>query len=86
MFQVQHPYTAKLVSMVRTCTALSVTYVETSLAVLTKTGKVLVWLMWGERGFHYRAAEAHNLYQYYSNHEHIHKRTHVHQPAQRPNS
>jgi len=48
---------------------------------LTQSGKALVWLMWGERGFHYRAAEAHNLYEYYVNHQHIHKRTHVYQTA-----
>jgi len=48
---------------------------------LTQSGKALVWLMWGERGFHYRSAEAHNLYEYCANHQHIHKRTHVYQPA-----
>ncbi|WP_404326472.1 hypothetical protein HA399_06345 [Cobetia sp. UIB-001] len=48
---------------------------------LSQTGKALVWLMWGERGFHYRSAEARNLYEYYENHQHIHKRTHVYQPA-----
>ncbi|PCF97109.1 hypothetical protein [Vreelandella nigrificans] len=48
---------------------------------LTQSGKALVWLMWGERGFHHRSAEAHNLNEYYENHQHIHKRTHVYQPA-----
>jgi hypothetical protein len=48
---------------------------------LTQSGKALVWLMWGERGFHHRAAEAHNLREYYANHQHIHKRTHVYKPA-----
>ncbi len=48
---------------------------------LTQSGKALVWLMWGERGFHYRSAEAHNVHEYYANHQHIHKRTHVHRPA-----
>ncbi|UTV87724.1 hypothetical protein KDX00_04325 [Cobetia amphilecti] len=48
---------------------------------LSQTGKALVWLMWGERGFHYRSAEAHNLYEYYENHQHIHNSTHVYQPA-----
>lgn len=48
---------------------------------LTQSGKTLVWLMWGERGFHHRSAEAHNLQEYYANHHHIHKRTHVYQPT-----
>jgi len=48
---------------------------------LTQSGKALVWLMWGERGFHHRSAEAHNLHEYYANNQHIHKRTHVYQPA-----
>ncbi len=48
---------------------------------LTQSGKALVWLMWGERGFHHRSDEAHNLHEYYANHQHIHKRTHVYQPA-----
>lgn len=48
---------------------------------LTKSGKALVWLMWGERGFHHRSAEAHNLHEYCADHQHIHKRTHVYQPA-----
>ncbi|PHV50033.1 hypothetical protein CSQ91_02210 [Janthinobacterium sp. BJB301] len=50
---------------------------------LAQSGKTLVWLMWGERGFHHRSAEAHNLHEYYANHQHIHKRTHVYQPALR---
>lgn len=53
---------------------------------LTQSGKVLVWLMWGERGIHYRSAEAHNLHEYYANHQHIHKRTHIYQPASRSQS
>lgn len=48
---------------------------------LTQSGKALVWLMWGERGFHHRSVEAHNLQEYYSNHQHIHKRTHSYQPT-----
>lgn len=48
---------------------------------LTQSGKALVWLMWGERGIHHRSAEAHNVHEYYANHQHIHKRTHVYQPA-----
>lgn len=48
---------------------------------LTQFGKALVWLMWGERGVHHRSAEAHNLHEYYANHQHIHKRIHVYQPA-----
>ena len=48
---------------------------------LTQSGKALVWLMWGERGFHHRSAEAHNLHEYYANYQHIHKRTHVYQPT-----
>jgi len=48
---------------------------------LTQSGKALVWLMWGERDFHHRSAEAHNLGKYYANHQHIHKRTHVYQTA-----
>lgn len=48
---------------------------------LTQSGKALVWLMWGERGIHHRSVEAQNLYEYYANHQHIHKRTHVYQPA-----
>lgn len=48
---------------------------------LTQFGKTLVWLMWGERGFHHRTAEKHSLHEYYANHQHIHKRTHVHQPV-----
>lgn len=48
---------------------------------LMQTGTALVWLMWGERGFHHRSAEVHDLHEYYANHQHIHKRTHVYQPA-----
>ncbi|WP_085688200.1 MULTISPECIES: hypothetical protein [unclassified Pseudomonas] len=48
---------------------------------LTQSGKVLVWLMWGERGFHHRSAVAHNLHEYYADHQHIHKCAHVYQPV-----
>ena len=48
---------------------------------LAQSGKALVWLMWGERGFDYRSTESHNLQEYCANHEHIHKSTHVYQPA-----
>lgn len=48
---------------------------------LTQSGKAMVWLIWGERGFHHRSAEAHNLREYYANHQHIHKHTHVYQTA-----
>lgn len=51
---------------------------------LTQSGKALVWLIWGERGFHHRSAamhELHNLYEYYADHKHIHKCLHVYQPA-----
>lgn len=48
---------------------------------LTQSGKALVWLMWGERGFHHRSAEAHNLHEYYRNHQHIHKHAHVYRPG-----
>lgn len=48
---------------------------------LTQYGMALVWVMWGERGFHHRSAEAHNLHEYCANHQHIHKRTHVYQPT-----
>lgn len=48
---------------------------------LTQSGKTLVWLMWGERGFHHRSTEPQNLQECYANHQHIHKCTHVYQPA-----
>ncbi|WP_226093293.1 hypothetical protein LF929_007120 [Dickeya oryzae] len=48
---------------------------------LIQSGKVLVWLMWGERGFHHRSNEANSLYEYYTNHQHIHKSIHVYQTA-----
>lgn len=48
---------------------------------LTQSGKTLVWLMWGERGLHHRSVETHNLHEYYADHQHIHKRTHIYQPA-----
>jgi hypothetical protein len=46
-----------------------------------QSGKALVWLMWGERGFHYTSADSHNLHEFYANHQHFHKRTHVYQRA-----
>lgn len=48
---------------------------------LTQSGKVLMWLIWGERGVHHRAAEAHNLHAYYANHQHIHKCIQVYKPG-----
>lgn len=48
---------------------------------LMQSGKSLVWLIWGERGFHHRSDEAHNLHEHYANNQHIHKRTHVYQAA-----
>lgn len=50
---------------------------------LTQSGKTLVWLMWGERGIHHRSSAAQNmrLHEYYENHQHVHKRTHVYRPA-----
>jgi hypothetical protein len=50
---------------------------------LTQSSKALVWLMWGERGFHHRSVEAHNLHECYENHLHIHKRTQVYQTTLR---
>lgn len=41
---------------------------------LAATGKALVWLVWGERGLHYHAAESQSLYGLLADHEHIHKR------------
>lgn len=46
---------------------------------LIQSGKALVWLMWGERGFHYRSAKVQDLSPYYTNYQHIHKQTHVYQ-------
>jgi len=50
---------------------------------LKQSGKTLVWLMWGERGLHYRSPIAQNgqLHDYYADHQHIHKRFHVYQTA-----
>lgn len=50
---------------------------------LTESGKTLVWLMWGERGIHYRSPIAQNrhLHDCFANHHHIHKRFHIYQPA-----
>lgn len=59
----------------------SVSYLRRDLLdrYLMRSGKVLVWLMWGERGFHYRSNKTRNLHRYYVNHQHIHKSIHVHQ-------
>ncbi|MFG6076851.1 hypothetical protein [Erwinia sp. OPT-41] len=61
----------------------SVSYLRRDLldSYLTQSGKALVWLIWGERGFHYRSGRAPNLHEYYANHQHIHKRTLVYQAA-----
>lgn len=48
---------------------------------LTQSGMALVWLMWGERSIHHRSAEVHNLHEYCTDHQHIHKLTHVFLPA-----
>ena len=48
---------------------------------LTQSGKALVWLMWGERGFHHRSAAAHSMDEDAAGYENILKRTHVYQPA-----
>ncbi|MGL6641044.1 hypothetical protein [Aeromonas caviae] len=48
---------------------------------LAESNKVLVWLMWGEREFHHRSTEGLNMYEYYANNQHIHKRIHVYKPA-----
>nr|WP_315227986.1 hypothetical protein [uncultured Albidiferax sp.] len=37
----------------------------------------LVWLMWGERNIHHRAARSQDLHQHFANNEHIHKRSQV---------
>lgn len=44
---------------------------------LSQSGKSLVWLMWGERGFHQLPIEV----EYFAKDEHIHKRTQVYQFA-----
>jgi hypothetical protein len=41
---------------------------------LETTGKALVWLVWGERGLHYRATESRSLHALMADHKHIHKR------------
>lgn len=48
---------------------------------LRQSGKTLVWLMWGERGIHHRSVDAHDVHQYYADHQHVHKRAHVYQPS-----
>lgn len=40
---------------------------------LSHSNKVLVWLMWGERDFHYRFSERSNLHKHYAGHKNIHK-------------
>ncbi len=46
---------------------------------LDKTGQALVWLMWGERGQHYRGHSSgdEDLHDLYVNYKHIHKRSAV---------
>lgn len=50
---------------------------------LAATGKALVWLVWGERGLHYRATESRSLHELLADHKHIHKRA-VIRPASVP--
>lgn len=50
---------------------------------LAATGKALIWLVWGERGLHYRAAESRSLHGLLADHKHIHKRA-VIRPASVP--
>jgi len=61
----------------------SLSYIRSDLlnSYLKQSNKVLVWLIWGERGFHYRSSKTHNLYEHSKNYEHIHKVAHVYQPA-----
>lgn len=61
----------------------SVSYLRRDLLdrYLTQTGKVLVWLMWGERGFHYRSNKVQKVRHYYMNHQHIHKSVHIYHIA-----
>ena len=42
---------------------------------LAATGKALVWLIWGERGLHYRATESQSLHGLWAAHKHIHKKS-----------
>lgn len=46
---------------------------------LEQSGKVLVWLIWGERGYHHRSAESRSLD--YGMHVNIHKQLVVYQPT-----
>lgn len=48
---------------------------------LTESNKVLVWLMWGERELHHRSTEGLNMYEYYANNQHVHKRVQIYQPT-----
>lgn len=41
---------------------------------LAKVGKSLVWLIWGERGLHYRAGQLPSLHGLHADYKHIHKR------------
>lgn len=50
---------------------------------LAATGMALVWLVWGERGLHYRAPESRSLHELLADHKHIHKRA-VIRPASVP--
>ena len=50
---------------------------------LAATGKALIWLVWGERGLHYRAGESRSLHGLLADHKHIHKRA-VIRPASVP--
>ncbi len=40
---------------------------------LAETGKAFVWLIWGERGLHYRATVGRNLNGLWADHKHVHK-------------
>ncbi|MDK9362922.1 hypothetical protein [Lelliottia wanjuensis] len=48
---------------------------------LLESGKTLVWLIWGERGFHYRAGNTDKLHEYYAKHQHIHKSAYIYVSA-----
>ncbi|WP_288496289.1 hypothetical protein [uncultured Stenotrophomonas sp.] len=44
---------------------------------LAETGKALVWLIWGERGLHYRATVGRSLHGLWADHKHVHKNSFV---------